>query len=150
MNTGRFDVLLVEDNPDDATFTLGALHKANIALRVAVVEDGVAALDFLFCTGTHAARAPGVPPLVLLDLDLPKLGGLEVLRRMKADPRTRGVPVVVLTSSSERRDVREAYARGANSYIVKPQEYAELVEKLGDLLRYWLQVDEGVRDRTWQ
>jgi two-component system response regulator len=140
------DVLLVEDNPDDAEFTLRALRKANVALRVAVAEDGVAALDFLFRSGTYAARSPGTPPrVVLLDLKLPKIDGLEVLRRAKSDPRTRAIPLVVLTSSSERRDIREAYLRGANSYIVKPVEYAELITRLGDLVRYWLQLNRNAR-----
>ena len=136
-------VLLVEDNPDDAEFTLRALRQANVALHVAVADDGVTALDFLFCTGAHAARTPGIlPRVVLLDLKLPKLDGLEVLRRIKADRRTRNVPVVVLTSSKEPRDIHEAYLRGANSYVVKPVEYAELVTKLGDLVRYWLQLNQ--------
>jgi two-component system, response regulator len=141
------DVLLVEDNPDDAEFTLRALRKASVALHVAVAEDGVAALDFLFCTGAYASRSPDTPPrVVLLDLKLPKIDGLEVLRRVKSDPRTRSVPVVMLTSSKERRDIHEAYLRGANSYIVKPVEYAELVTKLGDLVRYWLEVNKDLRD----
>ena len=144
---GGFDVLLVEDNPDDAEFTLRALRKANVALRVAVAEDGVAALDFLFCTGAHATRTPSTAPrVVLLDLKLPKIEGLEVLRRIKSDPRTHSVPVVVLTSSKERRDIHEAYLRGANSYIVKPVEYTELITKLGDLVRYWLQINQNLRE----
>jgi two-component system response regulator len=138
------DVLLVEDNPDDAEFTLRALRRANVALRAAVAEDGVAALDFLFRTGTHVARSPAGPPrVVLLDLKLPKVDGLEVLRRAKADARTRSIPFVVLTSSKERRDIHEAYLRGANSYVVKPVEYAELITKLGDLVRYWLQLNQS-------
>ena len=144
---GGFDVLLVEDNPDDAEFTLRALRRANVALRVAVAEDGVAALDFLFCTGAHATRTPSTPPrVVLLDLKLPKIEGLEVVRRIKSDPRTHSVPVVVLTSSKERRDIHEAYLRGANSYIVKPVEYTELITKLGDLVRYWLQINQNLRE----
>jgi two-component system response regulator len=140
------DVLLVEDNPDDAEFTLRALRKANVALRVALVEDGVSALEFVFRTGAHADRTPAtLPRVVLLDLKLPKVDGLEVLRRIKADPRTRSLPMVVLTSSREQRDIREAYVHGANSYIVKPIEYAELIAKLGDLVRYWLQLNETPR-----
>jgi len=142
-HSGPIDVLLVEDNPDDAEFTLRALRKANVALRTALVEDGVSALEFVFCTGAHAERAPQtLPRVVLLDLKLPKVDGLEVLRRIKSDPRTRALPIVVLTSSREQRDIREAYVRGANSYIVKPIEYAELIAKLGDLVRYWLQLNE--------
>jgi len=146
MNTGAtVDVLLVEDNLDDAEFTLRALRKANVALSVALVEDGVAALEFVFCTGAYAQRAPSaLPRVVLLDLKLPKVGGLEVLRRIKADPRTRTLPIVVLTSSREQHDVNEAYTAGANSYIVKPIEYAEIVAKLGDVVRYWLQLNETV------
>jgi len=137
------DVLLVDDNPDDAEFTLRALRKANPSLRVTIAADGVAALDYMFCTGEYATRAPVAPRVVLLDLKLPKVDGLEVLRRIKGDPRTRGVPVVVLTSSKERRDIHEAYARSANSYIVKPVEYVELVAKLTDLIRYWLEFNQS-------
>ena len=140
------DVLLVEDNPDDAEFTLRALRKANVALRVALVEDGVSALEFVSRTGAHADRTPAtLPRVVLLDLKLPKVDGLEVLRRIKADPRTRTLPIVVLTSSREQRDIRDAYVHGANSYIVKPIEYAELIAKLGDLVRYWLHLNETPR-----
>ena len=143
MSQTSFDVLLVEDNPDDAEFMLRALRKANVALTIAVVEDGVAALDFLFGTGTHASRTPATPPrLVLLDLKLARLDGLEVLRRIKSDARSRSVPVVVLTSSKEDRDISEAYLSGANSYVVKPVEYAELVTTLGEMVRYWLQVNQ--------
>lgn len=141
------DVLLVDDNPDDAEFTLRALRRAEPSLQVTVAEDGVTALDFMFCTGTFEARPPVAPRVVLLDLKLPKIDGLEVLRRIKGDARTRNVPVVVLTSSKERRDIHEAYLRGANSYIVKPVEYVELVAKLQDLIRYWLQLNQSVPDR---
>src|SRR5581483_1835052 len=113
------DVLLVEDNPDDAEFTLRALRKANVALRVALVEDGVKALEFVFGTGSYAQRAgAALPRVVLLDLKLPKVDGLEVLRRIKSDTRTRALPIVVLTSSRERRDIQACYLGGANSYIV--------------------------------
>lgn len=139
--TDRYaDVLLVEDNADDAEFTLRALARGGEGeLSIAVAEDGVAALDFMFATGRFADRATeGLPRVVLLDLKLPRIDGLEVLQRLKSDERTRGVPVVVLTSSRERRDIREAYQRGANSYVVKPVEYAELTAKLADIVRYWL------------
>jgi len=140
---GDIDVLLVEDNPDDAEFTLRALRKANVALRIALVEDGVQALEFVFGTGGFAQRAGAtLPRVVLLDLKLPKVDGLEVLRRIKGDPRTRALPTVMLTSSRERRDIQACYMAGANSYIVKPVEYAELIAKLGDLVRYWLQLNE--------
>ena len=141
---GDIDVLLVEDNPDDAEFTLRALRKANLGLRVARVEDGVQALEFVFGTGSHAQRAgAALPRVMLLDLKLPKVDGLEVLRRIKGDARTRLLPVVMLTSSRERRDIDACYLAGANSYIVKPVEYAELIAKLGDLVRYWLQINEA-------
>jgi two-component system response regulator len=143
----EIDVLLVEDNPDDAEFTLRALRKANVALDVVRVEDGVAALEFVLGTGAQSARAGArLPRLMLLDLDLPKLDGLGVLRRLKADVRSKVLPVIVLTSSDRQADVREAYRLGANSYIVKPADYAALVAKLGDLVRYWLQVNEPLRD----
>ncbi|MBK6337679.1 MAG: response regulator [Betaproteobacteria bacterium] len=147
MSHHDIDVLLVEDNPDDAEFTLRALRKANIALDVVRVEDGVAALEFVLGTGAQSARAGArLPRLMLLDLDLPKLDGLGVLRRLKADVRSKVLPVIVLTSSDRQADVREAYRLGANSYIVKPADYAALVAKLGDLVRYWLQVNEPLRD----
>jgi CheY-like chemotaxis protein len=141
---GDIDVLLVEDNPDDAEFTLRALRKANVALRIALVEDGVQALEFVFGTGGYAQRVgAALPRVVLLDLKLPKVDGLEVLRRIKGDPRTRALPTVMLTSSRERRDIQACYMAGANSYIVKPVEYAELIAKLGELVRYWLQLNEA-------
>ncbi len=147
MSRHEIDIVLVEDNPDDAEFTLRALRKANVALDIVRVEDGVAALEFVLGTGAQIARAGArLPRLMLLDLNLPKLDGFGVLRRLKSDVRGRVLPVIVLTSSSRPSDVREAYRLGANSYIVKPAEYAALVAKLGDLVRYWLQVNEPLRD----
>jgi two-component system response regulator len=142
-SAAALDVLVVEDDRDDAQLTLKALRRANVALRIALMDDGVSALDFLFRTGEHAMRAPGPPPrVVLVDLVLPKLGGVEVIRRIKSDARTRTVPVVVWTASRERRDIDEAYARGANSYVVKPADHAELVDVVGDVVRYWMQVNK--------
>ena len=138
------DVLLVDDNADDAEFALRALRRAQPSIQVTVADDGVAALDFMFCKGAYEGRPPIAPRVILLDLKLPRIDGLEVLRRIKGDARTRNVPVVVLTSSNERRDIDEAYVRGANSYIVKPVEYVELVAKLQDLIRYWLQLNQSV------
>jgi two-component system, response regulator len=136
------DVLLVEDNPDDAEFTLRALRKANVSLRIGHVDDGVAALEFLFGTGSYAWRSGNaLPRLMLLDLKLPKVDGLMVVTRVKSDTRTRALPVVMLTSSREQRDIRDCYVAGANSYIVKPVEYADLIATLGDVVRYWLQVN---------
>ena len=135
-------VLLVEDNPDDAEFTLRALRKANVTLNVVLVDNGVKALEFVFGTGAYEPRAGAkLPRVMLLDLKLPKIDGLEVLRRIKTDPRTRSLPIVILTSSREARDIEESYRLGANSYIVKPVDYAEVIAKLGDLVRYWLQLN---------
>lgn len=143
MSPEGIDVLLVEDNPDDAEFTLRALRRANVALRIVHAEDGVTALEYLFGGAGGAPRGPGnLPRVILLDLKLPRVNGLEVLQRIKSDPTTRGLPVVVLTSSRERRDLAESYRRGANSYVVKPVEYAELIAKLGEVTRYWLQLNE--------
>ena len=143
------DVLIVEDNPDDAEFTLRALRKANVGIAIALAEDGVKALEFLRGTGARAAHAGAPPPrLVLLDLNLPRIGGIEVLRRMRSDPRTRLLPAVVLTASRSERDVREAYTAGANSYIVKPDEYPTLVTVLGDTARYWLQINRAAANRA--
>ena len=141
------DVLLVEDNPDDAEFTVRALRRAHVGLVVVHLEDGIQALEFVLGTGAYGARATArLPRLMLLDLNLPRLDGFGVLRRLKADVRGRILPTIVLTSSVEPRDVREAYRLGVNSYIVKPNDYTALVAKLGDLVRYWLQVNEPVRD----
>ncbi len=141
------DILLVEDNPDDAEFTVRALRRAHVGLVIVHLEDGIQALEFVLGTGAYAARATArLPRLMLLDLNLPRLDGFGVLRRLKADVRGRILPTIVLTSSVEPRDVREAYRLGVNSYIVKPNDYTALVAKLGDLVRYWLQVNEPVRD----
>ena len=134
-------VLLVEDNPSDVALTRRAFAKAGIE-GLETVEDGKEALDFLFCEGAHAGRAPVQPALVLLDLNLPRLDGLTVLRRMRADPRTRHTPVVVLTSSVEQQDVAGSYGLGTNSYIRKPVEFerfANVVEAIGN---YWLRLNE--------
>lgn len=142
-NDDPIDVLLVEDNPNDAEFSLRALRKSVPSQRIAHVADGAQALDFLFATGAWAARATSRPPkVVLLDLKLPKVDGLEVLRRLKGDPRTRSLPVVVLTSSKEPRDVREAYDNGVNSFVVKPVNFDAFTAALADLARYWVQVNQ--------
>jgi CheY-like chemotaxis protein len=139
----EIDVLLVEDNPDDAEFTLRALRRRTS--RCASRSRRTASRRSSSCSApaaTRSARAHALPRVVLLDLKLPKIDGLEVLRRIKSDTRTRALPIVVLTSSRERRDIQACYLGGANSYIVKPVEYAELIAKLGDLVRYWLQLNE--------
>ena len=137
-------ILLVEDNPDDEALTLRALKKSNIMNEVVVAHDGVEALDYLFGTGPHAGRDLSVmPQLVLLDLKLPRVDGLELLRRMRADERTRPLPVVVLTTSNEQRDIVESYRLGANSYIRKPVDFIEFTGAVQQLGLYWLLLNIG-------
>ncbi|MEK6607975.1 MAG: response regulator [Myxococcota bacterium] len=132
-------ILLVEDNPDDVELTLRAFKKNNITNAVVVARDGIEALDYLFATGAHAGRDVGaLPQVVLLDLKLPRLDGLEVLRRIRADARTRILPVVILTSSTEDHDLVNGYSFGANSYVRKPVDFAEFVEAARQLGLYWL------------
>lgn len=138
-DTNAVEILLVEDNPKDVELTLRAFRKANLTNRIHVARDGAEALDFIFCEGAHAARTmeDGVK-VVLLDLKLPKVDGLEVLQRIKGDPRTKIIPVVVLTSSREQRDVIESYQLGVNSYIVKPVSFERFAEAVQHLGLYWL------------
>ena len=140
--TTIIDILLVEDNPTDAELCIRALKKHDFANQILWVKDGAEALDALFHTGKFAGKPNGAPKVVLLDLRLPKIDGLEVLRRVKADDRTRLVPVVVLTSSKEDRDIAEAYALGANSFITKPVEFDGFVETVKQLGLYWLVVNK--------
>jgi len=140
------DILLVEDNPSDAELTLRALKKARVANDVHVVGDGAEALEFLFGEGAHAGRAgAALPRVVLLDLKLPKVDGLEVLRRVKADARTKMIPVVVLTSSREESDLVASYHLGANSYIVKPVDSDKFFEAVHQVGLYWLLLNEPSR-----
>jgi two-component system, response regulator len=131
------EILLVEDNPADAEMTLRAFKKRNLANQVAWVKDGPEALDYLFCTGRYQNRGFGNPKLVLLDLKMPKMDGVEVLRRMRENPNTRLVPVVILTSSNEESDIVRSYELGVNSYIVKPVGFSEFVEEVSKLGVYW-------------
>jgi two-component system, response regulator len=136
-------ILLVEDNPDDVALTERALKKARIANELVIAKDGPEALDFLFGTGAHAGRDISLAPeVVLLDLKLPRLDGLEVLRRLRADQRTRLLPVVVLTSSKEERDLTRSYELGANSYIRKPVDFKQFAKAVQDLGLYWLVLNE--------
>jgi two-component system, response regulator len=137
-------ILLVEDNPDDVELTLRALRKNNIANKVVVASDGVEALDYLFCIGTHAVRDPqDTPRLILLDLKLPKLDGLQVLARLRADERTKLVPVVILTSSKEEHDLISGYKCGANSYVRKPVDFNKFVDAVHQIGLYWLLINES-------
>jgi two-component system, response regulator len=142
-------ILLVEDNPDDEALTLRALQKNNIRNAVVVAHDGVEALDYLFGTGTGAGHgSPLVPQLILLDLKLPRVDGLEVLRRLRGDPATRLLPVVILTSSKEERDLVSSYSLGANSYVRKPVDFGEFTEAIRQLGLYWLILNEAPPHRA--
>ena len=137
-------ILLVEDNPDDVTLILRAFRKNNIVNDVVVAHDGVEATDYLFGTGDYAERKTlDMPQVILLDLKLPKVNGLEVLRQIRADARTKLLPVVILTSSDEEKDIIESYQLGANSYVRKPVDFTQFVEAVGQLGLYWLLLNES-------
>ena len=133
------EILLVEDDPADAELTLRALRRNNLANRIHWVKDGEEALDYMFRTGTYIERPiAALPKVILLDLKMPKVDGIEVLRRLKADPSTQAVPVVVMTSSNEEKDVVASYRLGVNSYIVKPVQFDEFLKKVAEIGLYWL------------
>ena len=137
-------ILLVEDNPDDEELTRRALKEANIANEIIVARNGLEALDFLFGTGAYAGRElTRLPQLILLDIKLPKLNGLQVLERLRADPRTRLIPVVILTGSSEEEDVLSSYQLGANSYVRKPVEFERFSEAIRHVGLYWLLINQA-------
>jgi len=136
-------ILLVEDNPDDVELTLRALKQYNVGNQIDVVRDGAEALEYLFTTGTYAERdASNMPAVVILDLKLPKVDGLEVLQRMRADERTKLVPVVILTSSKEEKDMINGYKFGANSYVQKPVDFTQFLEAARQLGLYWMVINE--------
>ena len=136
-------ILLVEDNPGDEALTLRALRKNNILNTVVVARDGADALDYLFATGAHSERGGELPHIVLLDLNLPKIGGLDVLRKIRSQDATKLLPVIILTSSKEERDVTSGYDLGANSYIVKPVDFTQFSEAVRQLGLYWLVLNQA-------
>ncbi|MGH7207152.1 MAG: response regulator [Nitrospiraceae bacterium] len=143
MTQNHVEILLVEDNPYDVKMTLHAFEKHKLSNHIHVVRDGAEALEFVFCTGAYAHRRIGdAPKVILLDLKLPKVDGMEVLRQIKADPRTRTTPVVILTSSQEERDIAETYQLGVNSYIVKPVDFDKFTEAARTLGLYWLLLNQ--------
>lgn len=137
------EILLVEDNLEDLELALRALRKANLTNLIHVARDGAEALEFIFCEGPHVSRRiEDCPKVILLDLKLPKVDGLEVLKRLKSDPRTRAIPVVVLTSSKEQNDVVSSYHLGVNSYIVKPVDFDNFVQAAREIGTYWLMLNQ--------
>jgi two-component system response regulator len=149
MNDIHKIILLVEDNPDDAALTLRAFKRSHLMNTIAVARDGIEALDFLFARGAHEDRASApLPTLVILDLKLPKLDGLGVLKGIRADERTRLLPVVILTSSKEEQDLISGYSLGANSYVRKPVDFAEFVEAVKVLGIYWLMTNQNPPERV--
>lgn len=143
MQNNEIEILIVEDNLYDAELTIRALQKQNLANKLIHLRDGAEALDFLFANGKYASRNPEVTPrVVFLDLKMPKVDGIEVLRKLKSDARTRTIPVVILTSSAEDPDVKRCYDLGANSYIVKPVEFENFVRIVSDLGLYWIVINK--------
>jgi CheY-like chemotaxis protein len=140
----EIEILLIEDNPEDRDLTIMSLERNKLANRIEIARDGEEALDFLFCRGAFSDRTfDDAPKVVLLDIKLPKIDGLEVLREMKSDSRTRSIPVVVMTSSAEQRDMVESYRLGVNSYIQKPVDFLKFQQVVKDLGYYWLAVNHA-------
>jgi len=139
MKNDEIEIVLVEDNPDDAELTIRALKKGNISNNLIHLKDGAEALEFIFCTGQYSDRSESInPKIILLDLNMPKISGIEVLRKIKSDERTKTIPVVVLTSSQEDPDVQTCYKLGVNSYIVKPVGFANFTKAIAELGLYWV------------
>lgn len=144
MSANKVDVLLVEDNADDAELTMRALRKKNPASAVVHLKNGEEALDFIFCKGPYGARdIQDIPKLILLDLKMPKVGGIEVLKKIKQDYRTKVIPTVILTSSKEEVDIMESYNLGANSYFVKPVDFKDFADTISSMSQYWLELNES-------
>lgn len=144
MNENEVEILIVEDNPDDAELAIRALRKSHLANNVTHLIDGAEAIDFLFGTGPYAHRdINNVPKVILLDLKMPKVNGLEVLQRIKSEPLTKTIPVVILTSSAEDPDIKNSYELGANSYIVKPVEFNNFAKIISELGMYWLVINKS-------
>jgi len=144
MKQQRVDILLVEDSVADAEMTLRTLKRQGVVNTVEWVRDGVEAIDYLFRENQFAAREPGMPKLVLLDLKMPRMDGLQVLARMRSDERTRAVPVVMMTSSREEGDVLASYELGVNSYVVKPVDFSEFAERVVQVGLYWMMANESI------
>jgi CheY-like chemotaxis protein len=144
MDNSEVEIILVEDNPSDAEMTIRALKKNNLANKLMHLKDGEEALDFIFCKGIYSERSPDAKPkVILLDLKMPKIGGIEVLQKLKSDERTKTIPVVVLTSSKEDPDIRICYDLGVNSYIVKPVGFDHFIEAISGLGMYWMLMNEA-------
>jgi two-component system, response regulator len=142
--SNEVEILLVDDSPEDVELTIRALRRHKIANEIAVAEDGAEALDFLFCRGSYQHRSAAFPPkVVLLDLKLPKVGGLEVLREMRADPRTKAIPVVILTSSKEQKDLITGYNLGVNAFVQKPVDFEQFNEAIRQIGMFWMLVNQA-------
>jgi len=139
------ELLIVEDNPNDLELTLRVLRKSKVARTIQIVKDGAEALDYLFGRGHFVQDTPALPKVIFLDLKLPKVDGMEVLRQIKAQERTRAIPVVMLTSSQQERDVAESYRLGVNSYIVKPVDFSKFADSIAQLGTYWLSLNHPYR-----
>lgn len=144
MNTNQIDILLVEDSEDDAELTIRALKTNKLASSIFHIKSGEEALDFLFCQGAYKNRnIQDIPKLILLDLKMPRIDGIETLRRIKWDERTKVIPTIILTSSKEDRDIMESYKLGANSYFVKPVDFEGFVDAISSLTQYWLELNQS-------
>lgn len=144
MGNNNVEILLVEDNPHEAKLTISSLQEYNLANNLVHIDDGAEALDFIFAKGKYSDRnIQKLPKIILLDLNLPKIGGLEVLKQIKSDERTKSIPVVILSSSKQERDVMTGYQSGVNSYIVKPVEFESFAKAVADLGMYWMVLNES-------